>query len=188
MVFLVRRVATGRGIIRQGMRPAAFFHMIGPMARVWGIVFRIQLARLTVDHFMTQRADTMTAHDIIRTEVLSWPGVTEEPHRFGGMEFRLGKRELGHLHGDYLADLPFPVRIREELVREGKAMPHHILPQSGWVSYPIRDARAIPGALDLFRLAYARATKTRHGSTEDTEDTERTEKHAGEGRNEEAGD
>lgn len=100
----------------------------------------------------------MNALDAIRQEVLSWPGVTEEPHRFGGVEFRYGKRELGHVHGDYLADLPFPVRVRESLVAEGKAMAHHILPQSGWVSYPLRDAAAVPGALDLFRLAYERAT------------------------------
>ncbi len=132
---------------------------VGAAARVWGIVFRIHLTRLIVDHIMKNGTATMNGHETIRTEVLSWPGVTEEPHRFGGMEFRLGKRELGHLHGDYLADLPFPVRIREELVREGKAMPHHILPQSGWVSYPIRDASAVPGALDLFRLSYERATK-----------------------------
>ncbi len=103
----------------------------------------------------------MNALDEIRREVLSWPDVTEAPHQFGGIEFRLGKRELGHLHGDYLADLPFPVRVREELVAQGKAMAHHILPQSGWVSYPIRDEAAIPGALDLFRLAYQRATAKR---------------------------
>ncbi len=30
-----------------------------------------------------------------------WPGVTAHPHRFGGMEYRLGKRELGHIHGDH---------------------------------------------------------------------------------------
>ncbi len=102
----------------------------------------------------------MTVSAQIRDAVLSWPGVTEAPHRFGGIEFRLGKRELGHLHGDYLADLPFPVRVREELVRDGKAMPHHILPQSGWVSYPIRDASAVPGAIDLFRLAYERAVRS----------------------------
>ena len=103
----------------------------------------------------------MSASAQIRDEVLSWPGTTEAPHRFGGVEFRLGKRELGHLHGDYLADLPFPVRIREELVRDGKAMPHHILPQSGWVSYPIRDETAIPGAIALFRLSYDRAVANR---------------------------
>ena len=100
--------------------------------------------------------------------------MTEEPHRFGGMEFRIGKRELGHLHGDYLADLPFPVRIREELVRDGKAMPHHILPQSGWVSYPIRDAAAVPGALDLFRLAYDRATASSRFDVRGSEKDEAT--------------
>lgn len=99
--------------------------------------------------------------DAIRREVTSWPGVTEAPHRFGGIEFLLGRRELGHLHGDYLADLPFPVRVRERLVAEGRAMPHHILPASGWVSYPIRDEEAVPGALALFRLAYERATAKR---------------------------
>jgi hypothetical protein len=101
--------------------------------------------------------DGASISERISREVLSWPGVTAEPHRFGGVEFRLGKRELGHLHGDYLADLPFPVRVRKELVTEGRALPHHILPDSGWVSYPIRDERAVPGAIALFRLSYERA-------------------------------
>jgi hypothetical protein len=44
----------------------------------------------------------------IEKEILSWPYVTAEPHRFGGLEFRFNKRELGHLHGERVADLPFP--------------------------------------------------------------------------------
>jgi len=99
----------------------------------------------------------MDVQNRIRTEVLGWPNVEEAPHRFGGLEFRLGRRELGHLHGDRLADLPFPVRVREELVRDGRALPHHVLPDSGWVSYPIRSEADIPGAIALFRLAYDRA-------------------------------
>jgi hypothetical protein len=75
----------------------------------------------------------------ITREVSGWPGVTIEPHQIGGVEFRLGRRELGHLHGSRLADFPFPVRVREELVAAGKARPHHVLPESGWVSYYIRD-------------------------------------------------
>ena len=86
-------------------------------------------------------------------------------HRHGGVEFRLGRRELGHLHGDSLADLPFPVRVRRDLVRDGRALPHHILPHSGWVSYPIRDARAVPGAIALFRLAYERARARQTAAT-----------------------
>jgi Family of unknown function (DUF5519) len=43
----------------------------------------------------------------IKKEILSWPYVSSEPHRFGGIEFRINKREMGHIHGDKLADLPF---------------------------------------------------------------------------------
>lgn len=97
----------------------------------------------------------------IRAEVASWPGISEAPHRFGGTEFRLGKREIGHLHGDVLADLPFPVAIREQLVREGKARAHHYLPESGWVSLPLRDEESVEAAISLFRLAYDRAVAQR---------------------------
>ena len=41
------------------------------------------------------------------------------------------------------------------------AMVRPILPQSGRISYPIRDAAAIPGALAPFRLACERATARR---------------------------
>lgn len=56
---------------------------------------------------MSDQSVTGTA-DRIRAEVGSWDGVEVRPHRFGGIEFRLGRRELGHLHGDRIADLPFP--------------------------------------------------------------------------------
>ena len=97
----------------------------------------------------------------IRREVSSWPGVEEAAHRFGGIEFRLGKREIGHLHGDALADLPFPVRMREDLVRTGKAVPHHVLPESGWVSYRLDGPDRLGGAIELFRLSYERAVAAR---------------------------
>jgi hypothetical protein len=92
----------------------------------------------------------------IRREVLGWPGVEAETHRFGGVEFRVRGHEIGHLHGGRLADLPFPVRVRKELVAEGKARPHHVLPETGWVSYPIQGKKDIPEALELFRLNYER--------------------------------
>jgi hypothetical protein len=34
-----------------------------------------------------------------------------------GIEFRVGGRELGHVH-ETIADLPFPRRIRDELIAE----------------------------------------------------------------------
>jgi hypothetical protein len=100
----------------------------------------------------------------IADTVRSWDGVEAAPHRFGGIEFRLGRRELGHLHGDRIADLPFPRRVRDELIAEGRARPHHVLPESGWVTVSIRSTEEAEQALELFRMAYERAQKTRRRS------------------------
>jgi hypothetical protein len=67
--------------------------------------------------------DCVYGHNI-RNEITSWPNVTAEPHRFGGIEFRLSKREMGHIHGDRLADMPFPMKTRNELVNSGRVKPH----------------------------------------------------------------
>jgi len=93
----------------------------------------------------------------IEREVASWDGVAAAPHRFGGVEFRLGRRELGHVHGDALADLPFPRRIADMLVETGRAERHHVLPDSGWVTRRIRDEEDVDAVVELFRLAYERA-------------------------------
>jgi len=103
-----------------------------------------------------------SARERIEREVGSWDGVTVSPHRYGGVEFRLGRRELGHLHANRLADLPFPVAIRRELVAAGRAEPHHILPESGWVSFWIRRAEDVDAAIALFRLNYERPWLTHH--------------------------
>jgi hypothetical protein len=92
----------------------------------------------------------------IEEAVMTWAGVSTMPHRFGGREFRVGRRELGHLHGGTLLDLPFPVQIRRRLVDDGRASVHHILPDSGWVSFYIRESEDIPRAIALLRLNYER--------------------------------
>jgi hypothetical protein len=92
----------------------------------------------------------------ISKEILSWPGVTTGSHRFGGTEFRVGKREMGHIHGDKLADLPFPMQVRNELIKSGRASPHHVLPESGWVSKWIRSEEDISEVVELFRMQYKR--------------------------------
>ena len=92
--------------------------------------------------------------EAVEREVSSWDGVEARPHRFGGVEFRLRGHEIGHLHGSRMADLPFPVRMRKELVAEGKAEPHHLFPQTGWVSYYPRGPEDAPAVVELFRLNY----------------------------------
>jgi hypothetical protein len=92
--------------------------------------------------------------DRIRKEIISWPYVTAEPHRFGGIEFRVNNREMGHIHGELVADIPFSMNLRNELVNSGRVKPHHVLPQSGWVSYYINKEDDITAVIELFRLRY----------------------------------
>ena len=93
----------------------------------------------------------------IEREVGSWEGVTTHEHRFGGVEFRLGRREIGHLHGKRWADLPFHQGIRDMLVDTGRAQPHHVLPHTGWVSRQLRTNDDVNEVVELFRLSYERA-------------------------------
>jgi hypothetical protein len=103
----------------------------------------------------------MDMREKIGREVTGWPGVEERAHRFGGVEFRVNGHEIGHLHGDRQADLPFPVRMRKELVESGQAQVHHVLPETGWVTYRIRGEEDVEGAIELFRLNYERLTARR---------------------------
>jgi hypothetical protein len=101
-----------------------------------------------------------TAIETVRHAVERWDGVTTHGHRFGGVEFRLGRRELGHLHRSF-ADLPVPRRIRDDLVRAGRAQPHHILPESGWVTVPMRTDSEVENVIALLRENYERHTPAR---------------------------
>jgi hypothetical protein len=101
----------------------------------------------------------MKASQVVREAVLSWEGTSAHPHRFGGVEFRLGSRELGHLHGDVLLDVPFPSKVHDELIAAGRAQPHHVLPDTGWVSFRIKTEPDVQAAVDLMRLSYDIATK-----------------------------
>jgi hypothetical protein len=94
----------------------------------------------------------------ITEAVSSWGGITLTPHRFGGTAFMLGKRELGHIHGDRLVDIPFPKPIRDQLISTGQAEPHHILPDSGWVSFFLRTEADIDHAIQLMRTSCELAT------------------------------
>ena len=93
----------------------------------------------------------------VEREVLEWQGVTTDDTGRGGLQFSYGRVELGHLHGSSFADLPFPKKVRDELIEEGRASVHPPLPDSGWVRRRMEgpeDARAV---IELFRMNYDRA-------------------------------
>ena len=89
-------------------------------------------------------------------EVLGWPGVSKDPNRRNVTVYRFGRRQIGHIHHDGVADLQFPKALHDELISAGKAQPH----RGGFpavVSYRIRTPEDVPGAVELFRKSYERA-------------------------------
>jgi len=92
----------------------------------------------------------------IQREVGSWPDVRVDAYGRNMLFFHVGRREIGHLHGDRLADLPVPVRIREQLVAAGKASLHYLHPETGWISYYIKGQADVAPVIELFRLNYRR--------------------------------
>jgi luciferase-like monooxygenase len=99
------------------------------------------------------------AQKTITQALTSWEGVSTAPHRFGGVEYLLGTRELGHIHGDHLVDIPFPKKVRDEVVSAGLAEPHHILPETGWISFYLREEKDTQTAIALLRRSYEIALK-----------------------------
>ena len=102
----------------------------------------------------------------ITETVTSWSGVTAQPHRFGGLEYVIGRREIGHIHGDSLVDIPFPKKVRDEIVASGRAQPHHVLPETGWVSFYIRQEHDVENVISLLRESYEIAIKQKSKSIE----------------------
>lgn len=99
------------------------------------------------------------AQKTITQALTSWDGVITAPHRFGGVEYRLGTRELGHIHGNQLVDIPFPKKVRDEIVEAELAEPHHILPETGWVSFYLQREEDVQKAIALLRRSYEIAVK-----------------------------
>jgi hypothetical protein len=73
-------------------------------------------------------------------------------------DFVVRDRSIGPGHGGRQPDIPYPRRIRDELVAAGRTGPHHVYPDSGWTTLYIRDDNDAQTAIDLLRLNYDRIT------------------------------
>ena len=89
----------------------------------------------------------------IEKRALALPGVCLRTHRLGGTEFARGPRELGHLHGNGLLDLRVGRAQRDALVAAGRAEPHHIFAESGWISFWVREKADAVAAGELLAIA-----------------------------------
>ncbi len=96
----------------------------------------------------------------IDAEVTSWPGVHATHGDRGEYSFRVGKREIGHLHGDRVAHFGFPKEVGAALREEGRVGPHPVFPDKlAWGSRSLDDAEDVDEVIALMRLNYDRAVE-----------------------------
>jgi hypothetical protein len=89
----------------------------------------------------------------VEAQVRQWPGMRTGVHRLGGIGFFSHGKESSHIHGNGLLDCFVGRANRDELIRDGRALPHHIFPRSGWISFWIKGGEDVRPALELIRIA-----------------------------------
>ena len=99
----------------------------------------------------------------ITEAVTAWPGVRAGTGRRGEFAFTVGRREIGHLHGDRAAHFSFPKQVWAELFEQGRVVHHPVFPgKPGPAARSIDDDADVRDVIELMRLNYDRVV-TRHG-------------------------
>jgi hypothetical protein len=103
------------------------------------------------------------ASERITQEVTSWPGVEAGPGTRGEFAFRVGRREIGHLHGDHAAHFGFPKEIWRDLFDQGRIDYHPVFPgRPGFGARGIETKADVEDVIALLRLNYERVV-SQHG-------------------------
>lgn len=89
----------------------------------------------------------------VEKAVCEWPDMRVGVHRFGGIGFFFRGKETSHIHGNGLLDCFVGRATRDALVASGRAWPHHVFPNSGWISFWIEDEDDVEAAMELVRIA-----------------------------------
>jgi hypothetical protein len=104
-----------------------------------------------------------TASEQITAEVKSWPGVEAGLGNRSEFGFRVGRRQIGHLHGDRVAHFGFPKDVWADLFGQGRIDYHPVFPDKpGFAARRIEDEADVRDVIELLRLNYDRVV-ARHG-------------------------
>jgi Family of unknown function (DUF5519) len=110
---------------------------------------------LKVHHSVMTKS--LTASERITEEVTSWPGVEAGPGRRGEFAFTVGRRQIGHLHGDHAAHFSFPKQVWAELFEQGRVGYHPVFPgKAGPAARRIGNEADVDDVIELLRLNYDR--------------------------------
>ena len=115
---------------------------------------------------MMMTTTTQTASERISEEVTSWDGVSAGHGDRGEFSFKVGRREIGHLHGDRVAHFGFPKDVWTELFDQGRIDYHPVFPgKPGFGARDIAGESDVRDVIAIMRINYDRAID-RHGLPE----------------------
>jgi hypothetical protein len=135
------------------VRHMAFLKYVPLLPQVFDLLFK-QWNGL----FLPQLNDWL---DQIEAELLLIPDIKLSLHRYGGIQFNYGTKELGHLHSNGLLDIPVSKAVKSVYLSERIAQNHHVMPQSGWISFYIKSKEDQQQAVVLLKEAYERARENK---------------------------
>jgi hypothetical protein len=105
---------------------------------------------------------TQRPSERITAEVTSWPGVTAGTGSRGEFAFKVGRREIGHLHGDHAAHFGFPKDVFDVLLEAGRIVHHPVFPdRRGPGARRIEADADVDDVIALLREQYDRAMSRR---------------------------
>lgn len=100
----------------------------------------------------------------IAEEVTSWPGIEAGLGSRGEFAFKIGGREIGHLHGDRSAHFFFSKGTWAKLKEQGRIEQHPVFPnKQGPAVRRIEDEVDVADVIELMRLNYDRVSAPRSG-------------------------
>ena len=106
--------------------------------------------------------DNLTFSEQIAAEVGSWPGVVVDDGELGELAFKVGSRELGHLHGEHAAHFGFPKSVWQQLHAEGRIEGHPVFPgKVGPASRRVETEDDVRDVIELMRMNYDRNRERR---------------------------
>jgi hypothetical protein len=101
--------------------------------------------------------ETRTTSERIVDEVTTWPGVEVDTEERGELAFKVGRREIGHLHGDGVAHFSFPKTLWASLKNEHRITAHPVFPDKrGPAARRIDNDDDVRDVIALLRLNYDR--------------------------------
>lgn len=129
------------------------------VVRYLGFLKHLPLAAWVTDALMfiwysTFKREVCLAISEIESEISGWKGIEVTLHKFGGLQFNHLGKEIGHIHSNGILDILLSRSEKSVLLEKGMASDHHVFPNSGWISFYVRQHGDVSRAIALLQLSY----------------------------------